>query len=366
MQQMQDVKTLAHDLDKAERDEDILSHDIDDTKMFIDELLRKQKALQNSVSTRQILGNLQLEYCPECLSPLPKDVPEGICRLCKSPIEDKLGITQAKRLIAELSFQIKESTSNLEQDIKQLDLLKAHRLSLRRKYRSARKTLDQMLDNVRSTAEEEIEDLIYNKGMANGELLQLYDMMERADYYEQLIARKEQLESDLSHEERLIHAKTAGQESRRAQVRTKIQEHGVYFLQHDKERQRDFVNSQPSDFHVDFANNLVYLSDKYSKYSASSAFFLKIVARFSLFFASLDIPWMRYPHFIFADNMEDKGIEKERAQQFQYTLIERLKSYPTDSYQLIYTTSYITPELDQSDYVVGDHYTMRNKSLKNV
>ena len=366
MQQMQDVKALAHDLDKAERDEDILSHDIEDTKMFIDELQRKQKALQNSVSTRQILGNLQLEYCPECLSPLPKDVPEGICRLCKSPIEDKLGITQAKRLIAELSFQIKESTSNLEQDIKQLDLLKAHRLSLRRKYRSARKTLDQMLDNVRSTAEEEIEDLIYNKGMANGELLQLYDMMERADYYEQLIARKEQLESDLSHEERLIQAKTAGQESRRAQVLSKIQEHGVYFLQHDKERQRDFVNSQPSDFHVDFANNLVYLSDKYSKYSASSAFFLKIVARFSLFFASLDIPWMRYPHFIFADNMEDKGIEKERAQQFQNTLIERLKSYPTDSYQLIYTTSYITPELDQSDYVVGDHYTMRNKSLKNV
>ena len=366
MQQMQIVKTLAHDLDKAERDEDILSHDIEDTKMFIDELQRKQKALQNSVSTRQILGNLQLEYCPECLSPLPNDVPEGTCRLCKSPIKDKLGITQAKRLIAELSFQIKESASIHEQDIKRLDQLKAQRLSLRRKHRSARKTLDQMLDNVRSTAEEEIEDLIYNKGMANGELLQLYDMMERAEYYEQLIERKEQLESDLSHEERLIQAKTAGQESRRAHVLSKIQEHGVYFLQHDKERQRDFVNSRPSDFHVDFANNLVYLSDKYSKYSASSAFFLKIVARFSLFFASLDIPWMRYPHFIFADNMEDKGIEKERAQQFQQTLIERLKSYPTDSYQLIYTTSYITPELDQSDYVVGDHYTMRNKSLKNV
>lgn len=170
-QQMQLVKTLAHDLDKAERDEDNLTHDIEDTKMFIDELQRKQKALQNSVSTRQILGNLQLEYCPECLSPLPKDVPEGTCRLCKSPIEDKLGITQAKRLIAELSFQIKESASIHEQDIKRLDLLKTQRLSLRRKYRSARKTLDQMLDNVRSTAEEEIEDLIYNKGMANGELL---------------------------------------------------------------------------------------------------------------------------------------------------------------------------------------------------
>ena len=127
MQQMQLVKTLAHDLDKAERDEDILSHDIEDTKMFIDELQRKQKALQNSVSTRQILGNLQLEYCPECLSPLSNDVPEGTCRLCKSPIKDKLGITQAKRLIAELSFQIKESASIHEQDIKRLDQLKAQR-----------------------------------------------------------------------------------------------------------------------------------------------------------------------------------------------------------------------------------------------
>ena len=64
--------------------------------------------------------------------------------------------------------------------------------------------------------------------------------------------------------------------------------------------------------------------------------------------------------------MEDKGIEKERAQKFQYTLIDKLKKYPTDSYQLIYTTSYITDELDHSEYVVGDHYDINNKSLRNV
>ncbi len=73
---------------------------------------------------------------------------------------------------------------------------------------------------------------------------------------------------------------------------------------------------------------------------------------------------MRYPRFIFADNMEDKGIEMERAQKFQLTLIDKLKEYDTDSYQVIYTTSYITDELDHSEYVVGDHYTMHNKSLK--
>ena len=43
-----------------------------------------------------------------------------------------------------------------------------------------------------------------------------------------------------------------------------------------------------------------------------------------------------------------------------------LKKYDTDSYQVIYTTSYITESLDHSDYVVGEHYDMGHKSLKNV
>ena len=94
---------------------------------------------------------------------------------------------------------------------------------------------------------------------------------------------------------------------------------------------------------------------------------MKLVASFSLFFASLDIDWMRYPRFIFADNMEDKGIEQGRAQKFQETMIAQLKNqYDTDSYQVIYTTSFITDDLDHSEYVVGEYYDINHKSLKNV
>ena len=75
---------------------------------------------------------------------------------------------------------------------------------------------------------------------------------------------------------------------------------------------------------------------------------------------------MRFPHFIFADNMEDKGIEMERAQNFQEKLIEKLLSYDDNDYQVIYTTSYITETLDRSSYVVGEKYTKDNKSLKHV
>ena len=145
-----------------------------------------------------------------------------------------------------------------------------------------------------------------------------------------------------------------------------MQQFGIHFLHSDLMRQRAFKEARQEDLHIDFSQNIAYLRTRHNKFSASSTFLLKLVARFSIFFASLELPEMRYPRFIFADNMEDKGIEKERAQHFQQTLIDTLSRYPADSYQVIYTTSYITDELDHSSYVVGDHYTAGNKSLKNV
>lgn len=303
-----EMRRLEKQCEQEEERIDLLQYDIEDTQMFVEEMSRKQLALNHSVSTREILGNLRLEYCPECLSPLPQNTPEGTCHLCRQKVDNHSGVTQAKRLIAELSFQKMESEAILRKDEDELSASKAKLKRLKAQRKVVQRNLDELLGNVRSTTAAEIEDLIYQKGQLNG----------------------------------------------------------VYFLNHDEKRQRDFTDAQPSDLTVDFPNNMVFLKDRYAKYSASSAFFLKLVARFSLFFASLDIDWMRYPRFIFADNMEDKGIEQRRAQLFQETLIDRLQQYDTDSYQVIYTTSYITPELDHSEYVVGEHYDINHKSLKNV
>ena len=64
--------------------------------------------------------------------------------------------------------------------------------------------------------------------------------------------------------------------------------------------------------------------------------------------------------------MEDKGIEEIRAQNFQRVLIDKLSNYSTNEYQVIYTTSYITKELDNSPYVIGTKYSKEHKSLSNV
>lgn len=362
----EEVRRLQVQCNQKEEEIELLKYDIEDTEMFISEVSRKQQALRHSISTRQLLGNLHLEYCPECMSPLSTDVPEGTCHLCKQKIGENSGVTQTKRLIAELTFQKQESEAILRRDEENLRDAKASLRGLKAQLKADCNQLDEMLGNVRSSVAAAIEDLHYQQGEIKGELLQYYTMLEQATKYEELTADKERLESELDETKRFVAAKTSHQEQRRTVVMSKIQEHGVYFLKHDEIRQGDFRDANPSDFTVDFSNNMVFLKDRHNKFSASSSFFLKLVARFSLFFASLDIDWMRYPRFIFADNMEDKGIEEGRAQKFQKTLIARLQQYDTDSYQVIYTTSYITPELDHSEYVVGDHYDSDNMSLKNV
>lgn len=365
-EQRKQVEALSKEYERTDECITLLDREIADTSLFIHELKRKRTALNHSITTRQVLGNLRLAYCPECLSPLPNAVPEGCCHLCKSPVESHSGITQAKRIVLALTFQIDETEEVLHGDEKELSRKKSERLRLGVQLRQARKLLDQLLADVRSTPDEKLEDLIYNKGVLQGEILQYQTMLEAACYYETLLEKLQRLTADKAETDRFIKAKLSAQAARRSEVMNAMRSYGAYFLHHDEQREEDFVHVTPENFNIDFSNNMAYLFKSYSKYSASSTFFLKLVARYSLFFASLDIPWMRYPHFIFADNMEDKGIEKERAQKFQQTLIDKLSSHSADDYQLIYATSFITDELNRSPYVVGEFYTKDNKSLKNV
>ena len=365
-QQKAEVAGLAVKCNQLEEEADLLEHEVADTQFFLDALRCKREALEQSASARRVLGRLRLDYCPECLSPLPDDVPEGTCRLCKSPMEEEAGLTQARRLAEEISLQIAESEADIKDEKEKLSQVKAELRTLRRKHKTAQQALDRLLGVARSTQAGALEDLCYKMGCAQGELTQYYSLLEQAEYYERLAGRMADMQDDYTHTREVIEAHMKGQEKRRDEVRHCMQRHAVELLHRDRASQQEFVHAHAEDFHVNFSDNRVFLGQPADRLSASSAFLLKLVARFSLFLASLDITRMRYPRFILADDMEDKGMETVRAQQFQQTLISRLSQYPEDSFQVIYTTSCITPQLDQSALVVGEHYRAGHKSLRNV
>lgn len=366
---LDEITRLRNEEASLKADVQRLEAEIQDSVYFIEILNKKHEDIERSIETREYFDSLPLEYCPECLTKISDDVPKGHCRLCKSPIDNSRGINQAKRIKLEIDFQIRES-QRLLQDNKNTLQEKKRALTLkRRELNTAQKFYNNAVRNVRSTQEEEIDKLIQDKGFKEGEIRQYQTMLENAEKYEQLEKYLAELESHNKELDRFIEAKENVIRKQRLIVNKRISENGVYLLNHDEERQNEFKNAK--DFVVDYKQNLAYISDHNIKLSASSSFYLKLSARFALFFSSLQLDSMKYPRLMFTDNMEDKGIEENRAKNFQLLVVKRLKELanakePHPSYQLIFATSYIAKELDTPEYTVGEYYTKDNKSLKNV
>lgn len=357
----------------AELEEQIalLNTEIEDSVFFISTLNRKIKALKNSIQTREFLGNLPLEYCPECLTLIKPNDDDTKCKLCKEPIDESFGVVQARRMELEIGFQISESKKILELNKREVIESEAKYISEIGKLEDIQKQVNAALVDVKSFSEETVDNLNNKKGFIEGEILQYRTMLENAELYSKLLAERDKLAKEVKYLKGYIFNTEKKQTELKEIVFETIKQKGVYLLNNDFDRQDEFKNA--NDFYIDFSNNLVYLmskdseiSKKYHKFSASSNFYLKVAGRFALFLASLSVDKMRYPRFVFADNMEDKGIEIERAQNLQNLLIKKAGEFDRNSYQMIYTTSYITEELNNSKYVVGEYYTKENPSLKNI
>ena len=348
----------------VEQQINILHNEIEDSSFFIDTLNKKIKALKNSIKTREFLGHLPLEHCPECLTRIKPSGDDSKCKLCKEPIDESFGVVQARRMELEIGFQINESQKLLELNKNKLIELEVAFSAELGKLQDLQKQVNAALEDVKSFNEETIDNLNSKKGYLEGEILQYRTMLENAELYEKLIEKKNELEKEKNYLNSYIFKTEKAQAKLKEIINEKVREEGVYLLNNDLHRQDEFKNA--SDFYIDYSNNIAFLSNKFSKYSASSNFYLKVSARFAIFLASLYVDGMRFPRFIFADNMEDKGIEIKRAQNLQQLLIKRVNDYNPESYQMIYTTSYITEELDKSSFVVGEYYTKESPSLKNI
>ena len=361
---LEDITKQRKDCDKLEAEIKHLENEIEDSDFFIEALNKRKAAIERSIATRDYFDSMHLDFCPECLTPIDHEVEEGHCPLCKSPIDNTKGKSQAMRIRLELEFQIRESLSLKEENEQVLKEKKALLRRMRSRLTAAQKHYDDAVGFVRSSQEERIDKLLQDKGFKEGEILQYQTMLEQAEKYESLLKELSRLKAREDELEHYILATERKIKMERKTIDAAVSECGVYLLRHDLGRQEDFMKAQ--EFVVDYNQNMAYISDQHNKLSASSAFYLKMVARFAILMASLRVDSMMYPRLLFSDNMEDKGLTEDRVVNFQRTVVSLLSELPQDDFQLIFATSMLAPELDDPKYTVGEEYTASNKSLKNV
>lgn len=334
--------------------------EIADSRQFIATLEKRISELNNSLITRQILGELPLTHCPQCLSALDNHIADGHCFLCKQPLAEEAERANAKRLLQEMELQVRESKSLLEEKERKYTTYYGELPTLVEQARALQKQLDISIENPQSTRDERIDNLLVSKGGAEKKIEYLTQQIKAVELIELLKKELAELEAHIKILKLEIFEKEELQKRNYQIAMQKIREITLYILQHDLDRQEEFRSGKKVE--IDFLRD-TYSLDEGNNFSASSKTYFKNAVLFSIFFSSLELNFFRYPRFIICDNMEDKGMEKVRTQNFQELITALSDKYEVE-HQIIFTTSMVSDELNNKPYCVGEEYNRNNKTLK--
>jgi hypothetical protein len=337
--------------------------EIADSKQFISTLNKRITELYNSILTRKNVGDLTLTHCPQCLEKLSTEIEDNHCKLCKQPLEEEAERANAKRLLQEMQIQVKESSKLLEEKERKYSEFQGQLPIIIERLRYYQKELDSSINNPQSTRDERIDNLLVSKGFIESEIENLTKHLQIVELIEQLKSEISELAKEIKELRLSISEKENDQKYRYSLVINKIREITISILRKDLLRQDEFKTGKMVE--IDFLRDSFTL-DGSNNFSASSKTFFKNAVIFSIFFASLEFDFMRYPRFIICDNMEDKGMEKERTQNFQELITNISDDYleKGKTHQIIFTTSMVSDKLNDSDYCVGEDYNTENKTLK--
>lgn len=351
-------KTNVDRLDLQQRTQ-FVALDIEDSERFIKTLRERVTALDASKGMGQLLGSAAFAICPACFSRLDSAEIEGICPLCKAKLQnaDKWGGHLKMR--EELTFQIRESTKLLQGRVEERRSLQERTRELDIKHKRLMETVSEFARRF-DPVDAEIASLQRRQGYIEKSIEDLARKAELADIVKAKMEQRDLVRQQLEALRERLEGYEVARQKRRSNVQYGIVEQCVRALRRDLPMEEVFREAKLVQF--DFGQNQLAVNGR-TRFSASSATYLKNAFLFSVFELSLYDRAMRWPRFILMDNIEDKGMQPKRSANFQEYVVNR-SSQAEVSHQIIMTTSMISPTLENSAMCIGPHYTERNKTLR--
>jgi uncharacterized Zn finger protein (UPF0148 family) len=339
-----------------------LTFNIADSADLIEEIERTLTRLREGETASSTLGPLTFLFCPSCFAPLKEADGEHHCKLCRSPIEPDADRSRFARMRNELELQLKESRQLQEKRRSDLDAANSTSAKLTNlRDRLATEYLA-ITRNYLTEADAQIDQLTGRAGYLERELVEIQKERLLAQQLQELSLKRSALNADITALKENIVSWKDQRDRRQATVYLQIQEATAKILAGDTHTEAEF--SEASSVYFDFSEDRVTINGK-SGFSASSLTVIRNAFHLALHWSSCINATMRYPRFLLLDNIEDKGMTELRSQNFQKLILKISEQIPCD-HQIIFTTSMIDPDLEQSDLTVGDQYTFDNKSLRIV
>lgn len=329
-----------------------------DSKLFIDELSLRIESLDDSKATRQYLGALSFQFCPGCLTELTPADNEHICHLCKSKLDSANG-AQILRMRNELSIQIRESTQLLRLKEEEASTLRHDIPLANQEVKGLEKEYNAASSTWSSDIEIALEQTSRELGALEEEIKRAYEKQRLALVIQELQKQRNALSSELEALKDKISALEVTQEARKNEVARAVENNMIRLLKLDLPLQVEFERAETVRY--DFEENSVYVNGS-RNFSESSAVVLRHIFHLALLTTSMSLDYMRLPRFMMLDGIDDGGMEKSRSHNLQRIIVEECAAY-SHPFQLIFATSEVTSDIENSSLVVSRYFTPDSRSL---
>lgn len=354
-----EIKELQKKLRNLIDEKHSITFEIIDSERFVRSLDTRLKAIDESSKTIDALSNIGYQYCPACFE-VTKKYDSNHCGLCGSEHRtNSTALDPTFKIRKEIEFQIAESTINLRNNQSKVSTIDFEIEKIKELLSIKKSSLDTIEKPIKQVNQES-KEIILEIGSLYNQNHQLVESKSKFSKFYSLSQERESMQDKLNglNDKLNYLEKQLGIEM--ALKKKSISDLTKVIIQADTNHEEAFTNAENIGF--DFGEDRVSIDDRVL-FSASSMVYLKNAFRLALLQAScLDKSYL-YPRFLLMDNVEDKGMQEERSHIFQHEII-RVSSQITVPHQIIFTTSMIATDLNNTAYCVGEFYQKGNESLK--
>lgn len=343
---------------KVRNESQQLIFEIEDSSQFLSALDNHLQALKESGDLRGRFGGARFEICPVCLTPIEMG-PGDHCHLCKNHRDPEQEKAMFLRIRQQLQQQLTESRRLQEQRTQRLATLRGELPVLQNRKRDLELELELVSSSAHSAREDAVADKYRDIGYLTSDVEHLEKAIKLAAQVEKLQERKVELAADIERVEGELERRNAASAAAKTQAETAINKKLRLIVIGDIGVEKAFV--APSSVGFDFRKNEVTVNEQ-SNYAESSMVFLRNAFHLALHLASTEDDQFRYPRLLLLDALEEGGTTPERSQNLQRLIVELCADAPVE-HQVIFTTSMIDPQLDETDLCIGPNYTDQKRVL---
>lgn len=349
------LEKIESDIEKIELEK----LEIDDFQSYLSDLIVKLNLAEASLD---MFGSIDFTHCPACGSEVKVIHDECKCSLCHRERKPEEELSRYNQIRLDLEIQTRESKQLFNQTDLELKEAKAKYNLLSNTYRGALSEFEMKYSWANGPREAYLAERTSRIGHINAELDFLTKSLGVASEVDNLTSKKNSILNKISDLVALLSRFYKRSKQRRSKSYLEISKLAVSLLHADFKRQEEFEAAQRVD--INFINDAISVDGVYN-FAESSNVFLKNSSIFSIFLAAGMDSKFNHPKFLLLDNIEDKGMEVERSHLFQKLIVERATELEVP-FQIIFTTSMMSEDLELDDYIIGPSYTRENKTLNFV